>query len=254
MPVHDWTRVDAGIFHDFHMSWITHIKEALNEGILPKGYYAMSDQRAGRRIADVLTLHASTPPPEPLPLPPATGGTVLAEAPPRVQRKQTIELDLRSRQRRLAIRYVSGHRLIALLEIVSPANKDRPQSIEEFADKAEYALRFGVNLLLVDLFPPGRHDPQGMHGATQQRLNSFEDLYDLPADEPLTLASYLAGPRVDVYLQHVAVSAVLPEMPLFLRPDRYINVPLETTYQNAYRGVPDFWRDVLEGRSDNPHP
>ena len=36
-------------------------------------------------------------------------------------------------------------------------------------------------------------------------------------------------------------------MPLFLRPDRYVNVPLEPTYQAAYQGMPAFWRDVLEG-------
>lgn len=40
---------------------------------------------------------------------------------------------------------------------------------------------------------------------------------------------------------------LLPEMPLFLRRDRYINAPLESTYQAAWRGMPAFWRDVLEG-------
>jgi hypothetical protein len=38
----------------------------------------------------------------------------------------------------------------------------------------------------------------------------------------------------------------LPEMPLFLDPDRYINVPLEPTYQAAHDGMPAFWRGVLE--------
>jgi hypothetical protein len=58
MAVHDWTRVDAGTFHDFHSAWITHLKEALNGGVLPAGYYAMSEQWAGRSVADVLTLEA----------------------------------------------------------------------------------------------------------------------------------------------------------------------------------------------------
>lgn len=40
MPVHDWTKVFAGCFYDFHESWTTHIKEALNMGLLPTGYYA----------------------------------------------------------------------------------------------------------------------------------------------------------------------------------------------------------------------
>jgi hypothetical protein len=46
----------------------------------------------------------------------------------------------------------------------------------------------------------------------------------------------------------LSVHAALPEMPLFLRRERYVNLPLEPTYQAAYRGVPAFWRDVLEGR------
>ena len=58
MPVHDWTRVDAGTFHAFHLGWITHLSEALNGGILPPGYYAMAEQHGGRIIADILTLRS----------------------------------------------------------------------------------------------------------------------------------------------------------------------------------------------------
>ena len=43
MPTHDWTGVDAGIFHDFHHEWISTIKRALNRGVLPPGYYAAFD-------------------------------------------------------------------------------------------------------------------------------------------------------------------------------------------------------------------
>lgn len=45
MPVHDWTRVEAGIFHDFHTVWIGQIRNALNEGLLPAGYYALKPRR-----------------------------------------------------------------------------------------------------------------------------------------------------------------------------------------------------------------
>ena len=250
MPVHDWTQVEAGIFHAFHVMWVPEIGKVLNSGLLPEGYYALPEQHAGRSIADVLTLHASPAPTEPLPfpLPPPTGGIAVAEAPPRTQRKHTIELAALVRRRSLAIRHVSGHRLVALLEIVSPANKDRAQSVEDFAAKAVDALEVGVHLLLVDLFPPGLHDPDGMHGVILRRLEQSDEAYDLPADKLLTLASYAAGPKVDIYVEHLAVGAVLPDMPLFLRPDRYVNVPLEVTYQAAYGGMPGFWRQVLEGR------
>jgi hypothetical protein len=251
MPVHDWTRVDAGVFHDFHVGWIPAMRTALNDGLLPEGYYAMAEQHAGRSIADALTLHAGVAPrgPLPLPLPPApdTGGVAVAEAAPRTRRRHTVEPAALSRRRSLAIRHVSGHRLVALVEIVSPANKDRARHVEEFTDKVLSALNVGVHVLLVDLFPPGPRDPDGLHGILLRQLEDSDERYPLPDGEPLTLASYAAGLPVEVYLEHVAVGAALPEMPLFLRPDRYINVPLEPTYQAAFRGLPAFWREVLEG-------
>jgi len=249
MPVHDWRRVEAGIFHAFHVAWIPELQRVLNGGLLPEGFYALAEQHAGRSIADLLTLHASPALLEPLPLLPATGGMAVAEAPPRVRRRQTVEPAALARRRTLAVRHVRGHRLVALVEVVSPANKDRSQTALDFAAKAVSALDLGVHLLLLDLFPPGPHDPGGMHGIIRQRLAQSDEPYDLPADEPLTLASYAAGPQVEMYLEHLAVGTALPEMPLFLRVDRTINVPLEATYQEAYRGMPAFWRDVLEGRS-----
>src|SRR4029077_18631692 len=56
MPIHDWTRVDAGLFHHFHERWIAAIGDALNGGLLPSGFVALSDQVAGSAIPDVLTL------------------------------------------------------------------------------------------------------------------------------------------------------------------------------------------------------
>jgi hypothetical protein len=56
MPVHDWTRVDAGIFHAFHHDRITYLSRALNRGLLPAEYYALPEQIAGGPGSDVLTL------------------------------------------------------------------------------------------------------------------------------------------------------------------------------------------------------
>jgi hypothetical protein len=246
MPLHDWTRVEAGIFHDFHTVWIAEIRNVLNRGLLPQGYYALAEQHAGGRVTDVLTLHSTPPPQEPPFLPPGSGGTTVAEAPPRVRRRQTLEPALALRRRSLAVRHVSGHRLVALVEILPPANKDRAEHLEAFAAKAATALECGVHLLVVDVFPPGPHDPHGIHGVLRRRLDASSEPYDLPAAEPQTLAAYVAGPSVEVYLEHAAVGSALPPMPLFLRPDRYVNVPLEPTYEDAYRGAPAFWRGVLE--------
>src|SRR5712692_4693550 len=56
MPVHDWTRVSAGTFHDFHCTWVPEIKNRLNNGVLPADYYAQVEQALGGATADVLTL------------------------------------------------------------------------------------------------------------------------------------------------------------------------------------------------------
>jgi hypothetical protein len=56
VPIHDWTRVDAGIFHAFHDDWITELARALNRGLLPADYYALPEQHAAGFGPDVLTL------------------------------------------------------------------------------------------------------------------------------------------------------------------------------------------------------
>ena len=97
---------------------------------------------------------------------------------------------------------------------------------------------------MVDLFPPGPRDPNGIHGAIWSGLS--DEPFALPTDEPLTLVAYSAGQRKKAYIEPTAVGRVLIDMPLFLTPERYINVPLEATYLAAYRGVPRKWKAVLE--------
>src|SRR5205823_6699897 len=91
MPIHDWTRVDPGIFHHFHHTWITEIQRALNRGLLPPDYYALAEQIAGGLGPDVLTLQrpANGAPPTPDP----AGGIALATAPPKVQYRLRAEPD-----------------------------------------------------------------------------------------------------------------------------------------------------------------
>lgn len=243
MPLHDWSRVDAGTFHDFHNSWVVHLKEALNGGILPKGYYAQSEQHAGRFIADVLTLHAEAKERGPAPTP--VGGLALAEAPPQAERKLTVSTAARSRRRTLTIRHVSGHRIIALVEIVSPANKDRQQHVDDFVVKVTTALAQGIHVTVGDFFAPTRHDPVGMNGAIWQPLDESEDAFTLGPATQFTLAAYVADAPVDVYLKYPVLGEPLPDMPLFLTPAHYVNLPLERTYLAAFQGMPEVWRDVL---------
>ncbi len=45
MPVHDWTIAPSGYFHHFHQQWAVSVCNALNGGVLPRGYFALVEQR-----------------------------------------------------------------------------------------------------------------------------------------------------------------------------------------------------------------
>ena len=245
MPIHDWTKVTAGTWHAFHLSWISEIQLSLNDGILPVDYYAQAEQIAGPLGPDVLTLQESN---NDLPdsfNPSSNGGVALATAPPKTRIIAETEMsEYASKRRTIIIRHTSGDRVIALIEIMSPGNKESKRAIDSFLEKALEALDRGYHLLIVDLFPPGPRDPQGIHARLWSEISDKVD--PLPPDEPLTLAAYSAGPTKRAFVEPTAVGKELMEMPLYLTPDAYVPTPLESTYQRAYRGVPRKWKAVLE--------
>jgi hypothetical protein len=242
MPIHDWTRVDAGIFHHFHSGWIDDLSRALNRGLLPTDYYALTEQIAGGVGPDVLTLQyparGSGVAEEPI------GGVALATAPPRVQFRSRAEPDAyASKARSVTIRHISKHKVVALVEIVSPGNKNSRHGLRAFVNKADEFLRAGIHLVVLDLFPPGPRDPRGIHKAIWDEI--IDNDFTLPNGKPLTLVSYIGGPVPEAFIEPTAVGEVLPEMPLFLTPDVYVPLPLEVTYESAWEAVPSYWRDVL---------
>jgi hypothetical protein len=249
MPVHDWSRVGASIFHHFHSKWIVTISDALNDGLLPSDFYALSEAYAGGAVADVLTLESGRV--ESFEGSPAggvhRGATAVAEARPKVRLIEVAEEEgILARQRRIVIRHSSDDHVVALIEIVSPGNKSSRAALELFVSKAERALRKGWHLLVIDLQPISSRDPQGIHGAPWPEVGGGT-FYEAPLDKPLTLAAYEADFPKKAYIEPIAVGDILPEMPLFLAPGWYVNVPLEPTYEAAWRGVPRRWREVLEG-------
>jgi Protein of unknown function (DUF4058) len=243
MPIHDWTRVDAGIFHDFHLAWIAEIRLSLNSGLLPSGYYALAEQVTGDFGPDVLTLKRPVYGSLSADSEPA-GGVAVAQAPPKVRFHAQAEVDAyAAKAKTVVIRHRSRHQVIAIIEIVSPGNKNGQTEFAAFVHKADQALLAGVHLLIVDLFPPTARDPDGIHRAIWARDGDGD--FVLPDDKPLTCVSYVGYPALEVYLDPVAVGDPLPDMPLFLTPRVYVPVPLEATYQAAWEGVPDFLRDIL---------
>ncbi len=260
MPVHDWTLVEAGIFHHFHHCWIGAIGSVLNKGILPADYYAMAEQIAARKEMDVLTLQRTSPSPgqangapvsqRSVPVPPMSGSTpmVVAVAPPRVRLSGRIDEDIHARkQRTIVVRHISDDRVVALVEVLSPGNKGGEYPFRSFVQKMASLLRGGYHLLLIDLHPPGPRDPNGIHRALLEEFIAKPD-YELPREKPLTLASYVGGDEKSYFVENVAVNDALPDMPLFLDPEQYVSVPLEATYRTAWEDFPLRWREVLESQ------
>lgn len=243
MPIHDWTRVRANRFHDFHQCWTIAIRTALNAGLLPPGYFAMAEQKTPGPEPDVVTLELT-----PTTGGHATGGLAVSNYPIKTRFVARTEAASYARKaNRITVRHPDGE-VVAVIEIVSPGNKDSRRAIRAFARKAAAFLLAGVNLLIVDLFPPSRRDPQGIHKVIWDQLR--DEPFTLPADKPLTVAAYAAGTETVAYVEPVAVGDKLPEMGVFLNAEYYVPCPLEATYQAAWDQFPMPLRAPLE----SPHP
>src|SRR5262245_51262584 len=166
MPMHDWTKVPDGIFHAFHHEWISEIGRALNRGLLPATYYALPEQVAAGFGPDVLTLQDQRADDED----DRDGGgiataTALYTRPKTRFMAETESGFYRRKKSAIAVRHVSGDRIVAMLEIVSPGNKANRHAFRRFVRKAWELLEYRIHLLIVDPFPPGPRDPNGVHAA-----------------------------------------------------------------------------------------
>jgi hypothetical protein len=212
MPIHDWSRVDAGVFHAFRLRWIVALCDALNAELLPEDHFAMIEEAARGPVLNILAE-------------PPSAGQGDVGAPGAEDRGRARAAD------RIAVRHEDG-RIIAIVEILSSEDKASDGALRAFVAMLAKAIAQGVHVLVVDPFPPGAHAPQGIHKAIWDELEELD--FELPGDRPLIVASYDSGPMPVSYVEPIAAGDVLPEMPLFLRPDSYVPTPLEASYQAAW--------------------
>src|SRR5262245_16551341 len=237
MPIHDWTRLEPGDFHHFHQRWIAAIADALNGGLLPPGFMAMAEQVTGRPIPDVVALQAR-------PAPGPQGGVAVQTAPPSARLIAKIERSAYvGRKNRVVIRHRHG-KVVAIIEIVSPGNKDSRNALRTFVEKAADILNQGINLMVIDLFPPTTRDPHGIHKAIWDEFG--DEPFDAPPGMPLVVASYLGGDLPTAYVDSVGVGDRLPSSPIFLSDAYYVPAPLEDTYMQAWEVFPDMLKELME--------
>ena len=242
MPIHDWSKVYAGLFHHFHQRWVGNLCDALNSGPLPAGYYALSEQVIGGPIPDLLTLQYK---PRIVPDSQSERGISSAIAKPKTKYVQSFDLDAYAAKADEVVIHHPLGQVVAVVEILSPGNKHSRAALHALIAKVVGLLTQGVHVLLVDLFPPSPRDPEGIHKALWEQFR--DEPFVLPPEKRLTLASYSAGPALDAYVEPVAIGDALPDMPLFFEPGRYVYAPLETTYNTTWAACPAPLQEAVIG-------
>lgn len=238
MPMHDWKRVDAGIYHHFHHEWISEMARALNRGLLPSDHYAMAEQQAAGFGPDVLTVQDRAGDAD------SGGAATLTRTRPKTTHYAKTPTEFHRRKKSsIAVRHVSGDRIVAMIEIISPGNKNNANAFNAFIQKACELLEHRIHLLLIDPFPPGRRDPNGIHAAIWAMVE--DEPFPLPPLRPLTLVAYECSSITQAYIETIAVGEPVPDMPLFLEPEAHVLVPLEATYTAAWETVPARWQRVI---------
>jgi hypothetical protein len=249
MPMHDWTRVDANDYHDFHGAWIYAIRTALNSGLLPEGYFALAEHTTPPIIPDVVTLSI---PDESLPpgrmveangaggTEPESASTIVATAPGKKLRPRG--------RRRVVIHHARSRQIVAVIELVSPTNKATRPEFADLIGKTLQLLRQGVHVMLIDPFPPTPRDPKGIHATVWKELTG--KTFTPPEGKPLTVASYVAlgANTFRAYVEPLAIGDRLPDLRLYLSGEFYVKTPLEETYQTAWQGFPSPLRVIVEAR------
>ena len=131
-----------------------------------------------------------------------------------------------------------GARLVAVVEIVSPANKDRPDRRRSFAVKTLAYLQHGIGLVVIDAVLVPRFN---LHNE-MVRLMGLGEPFLLEADPPIYAAGYQPVGADDqgqiVAWPHLLeVGERLPTVPLYLRGTGCIPLDLEATYTETRRLV-----------------
>lgn len=218
-------------WESFHAAWSTTLMADLNNLILPPGYFAETQVHLGGRVEIDIASFDGVTPPSPAGNAAATA-TLPAWAPPAAAIRfpatfpDAIEV--------LVYRAEGGATLAAAIELVSPGNKDRPESRRAFASKCASLLQDGVGLVVVDVVTTRQanlHDELAdvLRLGETQRFPDSQALY-AAAYRPLRNAN---GGWIDLWPFTLTLDAPLPVVPLALRDGEVVPVDLERAYVAA---------------------
>lgn len=220
MGLHDWRRVTDNVFHTFHYGWLWNLAGLLNAQVLPPGYVARPEEYVGPYEADVLTLHSGVPAP-----PSGGGGTalepVLTLSPPRLRL---------GKERRIAIHSARDERRVAIIEVVSPGNKDSARRAAHLQSKLIDALESGLHVVVIDVLPP-TGVCASFPGAVARALGATDEPR-LGERHAASFEVQLDPLRLNLYGRDLTLGRPLPDdVPLFLLDGARVALPLERSYE-----------------------
>jgi hypothetical protein len=207
-------------WHSFHNAWSTYLAEYLNQ-VLPEGYFAEPNVQFGIEI-DVATLSEAIGSSSTQAIATSTQWTPRSPSAtlPFQPTTDSVEVQIFSTQ--------AGPSLVGAIELVSPANKDRPTHRNAFTSKCQTYLQQSIGLVIVDLVTTLSAN---LHNELMQRL----ELQTEPFESDLYAVAYRVAEtegksHLSVWQEPLAVGESLPIVPLFLKSGIFLPLDLDQTY------------------------
>lgn len=220
-----------------HTSWPTMIVVDLTRR-LPAGYVAEPGVHQGSSIEVDVAAYEEEASPSGASLDEG-GGTAVATAvwaPPRPTLTFATDWPAQDAYEVRVYDARSGFRLVAAVEIVSPANKDRPETRRAFVAKCAALLQERVCVGIVDL-------------VSSRVANLYHEVLEMigepeltASDEPIAMYAATnratkkdANWRIESWMQPLSIGRLLPTLPLWLADDLAVPLNLEASYEETCR-------------------
>lgn len=236
MPLRDHFHATAAAmleWESLHATWAVEIMRHLNRNVLPRNCVARAQVTVGGRIeVDVGTFEPANSPSQPVSANGATAVAVEPWAPPALT--DECPATFHDEYEVQLFQTSGGAVLVGAIELVSPRNKDRPESRRTFAIKCASYLNNGIGLIVVDIVTDRLAN---MHDELMRVLGQ-PARFDYPHPGSLYATAYRPrraadGDRIGYWTFPLAVGQSLPTVPLAMRELPTIPVDLETTYTAA---------------------
>lgn len=126
-----------------------------------------------------------------------------------------------------------GQRLVAAIEIASPANKDRPEHRRAFVTKVAALLQKDVCVSVIDLVTVRQ---SSLYAELLDHIDRVDPkLGPTPANLYAVTIRSREPSLLDIWYYPMAIGQPLPTLPIWLTPELRVLLPLESSYEQTCR-------------------